>query len=499
MLRGARLRAALEQRLGELSAREDELRRSRERLVDAQDEARRRLERDIHDGAQQHLVALAVNLRLAATLAATAPDRAEALLAAQEGAAADAVATLLQLSRGIYPPRLEEAGVAAALRAAAGRAASWWWRDGAARYPLDIEAAAYFCCLEAVQNATKHAGAATVRVEVDAGPDALVLTVVDDGVGFDPARRPRTAPGWPTCATGWTPREARWSSASAPGQGTRLGVSVLPARGARCARGRWLRCCPGWPGRWPCSPSLLVTVDVWVAAQAVSLISETAVAVHGFPFVHGASRRAQPLMGALIISRYERHPIGWLLSAIGVLTAVSLLAEAWAFWVLEQDGPGTQAQGSVAAWLSQLLRRPDLDRPDRADVPAGPGRSVRVADLALRRAGARDRRGALPGRHPVRRPDAVRPDQRRRPVRAGPRGRPEHRVPADQPRRGPVALVSMVLRLRGSTGEERQQLRLIALAAGLAAAGLVILFVGQAVSGGEQTWVSGSRSSSPSS
>ncbi|HET6938002.1 MAG TPA: histidine kinase, partial [Nocardioides sp.] len=113
VLRGARLRAALQHRLRELSAREAELRDSRERVVDAQDEARRRLERDIHDGAQQHLVALAVNLRLAASLATTAPERSVALLDGQEQAAEDAVETLLRLSRGIYPPRLEEAGVAA--------------------------------------------------------------------------------------------------------------------------------------------------------------------------------------------------------------------------------------------------------------------------------------------------------------------------------------------------------------------------------------------------
>jgi signal transduction histidine kinase len=226
VLRGARLRAALERRLGELSVREEELRRSRERLVDAQDEARRRLERDIHDGAQQHLVALAVNLRLAATLAVTAPERAETLLAAQEGAAADAVATLHQLSRGIYPPRLEEAGVAAALRAAAGDGVLVV-ELGGSRYPIDVEAAAYFCCLEAVQNATKHAGAATVRVEVEAGPDGLVLTVTDDGAGFDPERA--------AAGTGLANMRDRVDSAggalevtSSPGQGTCV-RAVIPA------------------------------------------------------------------------------------------------------------------------------------------------------------------------------------------------------------------------------------------------------------------------------
>jgi signal transduction histidine kinase len=235
VLRGARLRATLERRLGELSAREDELRRSRERLVDAQDEARRRLERDIHDGAQQHLVALAVNLRLAATLATSAPDRAEALLAAQEEAAADAVATLLQLSRGIYPPRLEEAGVVAALRAVAGDGVVVVER-GAARFPIEVEAAAYFCCLEAIQNAMKHAGAATVRVEVDARPEELVLTVIDDGVGFEPAME--------TPGTGLANMRDRVDSAggtleitSAPGHGARL-RAVLPARALAVPEGR---------------------------------------------------------------------------------------------------------------------------------------------------------------------------------------------------------------------------------------------------------------------
>ena len=97
VLRGARLRAELERRAVELSARADELRLSRQRLVDAQDNERQALERDVHDGAQQHLVALAVNLRLAHTLATGSPDRAAKLLAGQETAAADAVETVLQL------------------------------------------------------------------------------------------------------------------------------------------------------------------------------------------------------------------------------------------------------------------------------------------------------------------------------------------------------------------------------------------------------------------
>lgn len=99
---------------------------------------------------------------------------------------------------------------------------------------------------------------------------------------------------------------------------------------------------------------VLVVADILVPAQAVGLLSETAVAVHGFPFVDGAVLGSS-VMGALIISRYERHPIGWLLSIVGTASALSLLAEAYAYWVLEADGPGTQAMGSVSAWISSLL------------------------------------------------------------------------------------------------------------------------------------------------
>ena len=166
VLRGARLRAELERRAVELSARADELRLSRQRLVDAQDNERQALERDVHDGAQQHLVALAVNLRLAHTLAAGSPDRAARLLAGQEAAAADAVETVLQLSRGIYPPLLAESGLEVALRAALDNSPMPVELDGGVASGATtpgLEAAAYFCCLEALQNAAKYSGASRVR------------------------------------------------------------------------------------------------------------------------------------------------------------------------------------------------------------------------------------------------------------------------------------------------------------------------------------------------
>jgi signal transduction histidine kinase len=186
VLRSARLRAELESRIAEQTTRAEELRASRQRLVDVQDERRRALERDIHDGAQQHLVALAVNLRLVQTVAARSPERARALLAGQQKATADAMDTLAQLSRGIYPPRLAEEGLAAAVRAAATTSPVPVnvVTDGVGRYPPQVEAAAYFTCLEALQNAAKHACATSVRVTLQAAPDALVLAVEDDGVGY---------------------------------------------------------------------------------------------------------------------------------------------------------------------------------------------------------------------------------------------------------------------------------------------------------------------------
>lgn len=190
VLRGASLRTELEQRARQLSARADQLRRSRQRLVDAQDTERRLLERDIHDGAQQHLVALAVNLRLAQTLAETSPERAQTLLAGQELAAEAAVETLRQLSRGIYPHLLTDGGLAAALSAAAETSPVpvVITADGLGRHPARVEAAAYFCCLEALQNAVKHAGAAAIRLELLQEGSTLVVTVEDDGSGFDPRR-----------------------------------------------------------------------------------------------------------------------------------------------------------------------------------------------------------------------------------------------------------------------------------------------------------------------
>ncbi len=194
VLRGVRLRAELERRRVELTARAEELGASRRRLVEAQDGARRRLERDIHDGAQQHLVALAVNLRLAHTVAQHSPDRGATLLAPQEAAVREATEALLGLARGIYPQRLVADGPAAALQEAAGTTPvpATVTGPGSARYDVGIEAAAYFCCMEALQNAAKHAGANRVAVSLVEEDGTLLCSVTDDGVGIDGGPSPGT-------------------------------------------------------------------------------------------------------------------------------------------------------------------------------------------------------------------------------------------------------------------------------------------------------------------
>jgi signal transduction histidine kinase len=187
VLRWVGLQAELDDRRAELVVRSEEIRASRERLIETQDAERSRLERDLHDGAQQHLVALTVNLRLALTIVGRSPKRAATVLAEQAVAADVAIETLSALSRGIYPGQLADEGLGAALRSAVAGSAMPVAidTDGLARLPAPVEATLYFCGMEAIQNAAKHSQAGTVSVRVDENPDRWRLTVTDDGSGFD--------------------------------------------------------------------------------------------------------------------------------------------------------------------------------------------------------------------------------------------------------------------------------------------------------------------------
>jgi signal transduction histidine kinase len=170
----------------------EELRASRQRLVAAQDAERRKLERNLHDGAQQQLVAMAVKQRLAATLVVKDPNAAAAMLESLQQETTDALENLRDLARGIYPPLLADQGLASALTAQARKAAIpvEVQSDGIGRYPQDAESAVYFCCLEAMQNVAKYARADRTVLRLSSGNGALTFEVADDGAGFDPERTP---------------------------------------------------------------------------------------------------------------------------------------------------------------------------------------------------------------------------------------------------------------------------------------------------------------------
>ena len=217
----------------DLRSRLEELRASRQRLVRAQDEERRRLERNLHDGAQQHLVALKIRLGLAETLAAKDPEKLRPLLDDLQLEVDAALATMRDLAQGIYPPLLAERGLKEALEAQARRATVpvTIEAQGLGRYPQDVEAAVYFCCLEALQNVQKYARARSATVRIEQANGLLSFEVSDDGVGFDPGRA--------SSGSGLTNLRDRLDALggdlivrSAPGAGTTLGgrVRLAPSR-----------------------------------------------------------------------------------------------------------------------------------------------------------------------------------------------------------------------------------------------------------------------------
>ena len=205
----------------DLRVRLVELQESRQRLVTAQDEERRRLERNIHDGAQQQLVALSVKARLLKTLTRKDRGKAEELADQLQADTQDALQDLRDLARGIYPPLLADQGLAAALEAQARKAAVRVeiQPDGIGRYPQEAEATAYFCVLEALQNAAKYADPTSVEVRLHEEDGALRFVVTDDGAGFDVATTPRGA-GLQNMADRVEALGGELSIVSAPGSGT---------------------------------------------------------------------------------------------------------------------------------------------------------------------------------------------------------------------------------------------------------------------------------------
>jgi signal transduction histidine kinase len=209
----------------------EELRESRRRIVAAQDERAKALERNLHDGAQQQLVALAVKQRLAQTLVDRDPEKAKAMLADIQTETQEALEMLRDLARGIYPPLLADKGLAAALDAQARKAPVpvQVAADGVGRYPQELEAVAYFCCLEALQNVAKYANASRAVVRLSEDDGRLLFEVEDDGSGFDP-HATRHGTGLQGMADRLDAVRGSLEVRSAPGRGTTVvGRVPIPA------------------------------------------------------------------------------------------------------------------------------------------------------------------------------------------------------------------------------------------------------------------------------
>ncbi|HEU4540482.1 MAG TPA: histidine kinase, partial [Jiangellaceae bacterium] len=192
-LHNVSLDTALQASLEELKKRNLELQASRARIVAAADASRRQIERDLHDGAQQRLVAMAVKIGLLSRMSGGDPAAVRPLLDDLRREVQATVDELRELAHGIYPPLLRDHGLGEALRSAAKRAGlpTVVTMDTTRRFDPGVEAAVYFCCLEAMQNAVKYAGdTASIEVRVDADDECLTFEVADDGEGFEPGSGP---------------------------------------------------------------------------------------------------------------------------------------------------------------------------------------------------------------------------------------------------------------------------------------------------------------------
>ena len=233
VLRNVRLTTELARSVEAISAQASALRASRRRIVDAQDAERRQVERDIHDGAQQYLVALKIQLGIAATVARTDPGQAGTLVEDLNHVVREGRASLNDLAQGIHPPVLTTHGLSAALRRQEAnpvlRVSIAEARIG--RYAIEIEAAVYFACLEALTNASKHAPGANVVVCLGEEGGDLTFSVRDDGSGFDP-RECRPGSGLGNMTDRVAALGGELDITSAPSRGTLVAGRVpLPLRG----------------------------------------------------------------------------------------------------------------------------------------------------------------------------------------------------------------------------------------------------------------------------
>ena len=205
--------------------------RARRAIVDAADEERRRIERNIHDGAQQQLVAIGVKAGLARTFVTKDPGRAIEIIDQLRTDAQEALDGLRDMTRGARPPVLADEGLEAAIALKAKRSPVpvALEADGVGRLPEAIEIAAYFCCLEAMQNAVKHARAPSLIVTIRRQARELAVTICDDGDGFDPSAA-RRGVGMRSMAERVESLGGSFELRSSPGAGTVVTARLPLAR-----------------------------------------------------------------------------------------------------------------------------------------------------------------------------------------------------------------------------------------------------------------------------
>lgn len=214
-----------------LASQAEMLRSSRSRIVAAADSERRRIERDLHDGAQQRLVGLSLQLSLAREQVVSDPAAAQHTLDRIREEVRHAQDDMRNLVRGLYPPVLTQHGLASAIRSVVGQIDNPLHSeiDDVGRFDPEIESALYFVCLEAVQNISKHAGAdALVTVNLSAFEAEVRLEVIDDGAGFDPGEA-GTGSGLANMADRMGAAGGRVRVVAAPGEGSRV-TAVVPVR-----------------------------------------------------------------------------------------------------------------------------------------------------------------------------------------------------------------------------------------------------------------------------
>jgi signal transduction histidine kinase len=228
-LRARRLTDANARLQAEVEAQLEEVRASRARIVEAGDRERRRVERDLHDGAQQRLIALSLELRVARSRlgAGGASDLRDSL----DRAAAEAQAALVELrdlALGIHPLILTESGLGEAVESLADRTPVDVSVDvGSERYPPAVEGAAYFVISEALTNVTKYADATSAAVRVRRRADRLTIEVEDDGIG---GADPRSGSGLRGLADRLAALDGTISVVSPAGRGTKVSA-VIPIDG----------------------------------------------------------------------------------------------------------------------------------------------------------------------------------------------------------------------------------------------------------------------------